>query len=176
MTLSTSLADLVTRNWGLTEHELKTIPPALIRGFGKNGRGGFGSSLPNKFGRLLMRDERNSELYGPLQNEYLKGKEAGTDTWIHKNRMSGLWGYQSALDLFLKENGVTTLLFSGVNADQCVLGTVLDAYLRGYDCVVIEDATATTSPEGGLSNFLYNVKNSYGFVTDTRALLDAKMP
>jgi hypothetical protein len=32
--------------------------------------------------------------------------------------MSGLWGYQTALDLFLKENGITTLLFSGVNADQ----------------------------------------------------------
>ncbi len=33
-------------------------------------------------------------------------------------RMSGLWGYQSALDLFLEENGITTLLFAGVNTDQ----------------------------------------------------------
>jgi nicotinamidase-related amidase len=32
--------------------------------------------------------------------------------------MSGLWGYQTALDLFLKENGLTTLLLAGVNADQ----------------------------------------------------------
>ena len=32
--------------------------------------------------------------------------------------MSGLWGYQTALDLFLQENGITTLLFSGVNSDQ----------------------------------------------------------
>lgn len=32
--------------------------------------------------------------------------------------MSGLWGYQSALDLFLQEHGITTLLFAGVNADQ----------------------------------------------------------
>ena len=28
----------------------------------------------------------NSELYGPLQKEYLKGWKAGTDVWIHKNR------------------------------------------------------------------------------------------
>jgi nicotinamidase-related amidase len=35
--------------------------------------------------------------------------------------MSGLWGYQTALDLFLKENGLTTLLFAGVNADQVCL-------------------------------------------------------
>jgi hypothetical protein len=90
--------------------------------------------MPGNFGRLLMRDQYNSELYGPLQEQYLAGREAGTDFWIHKNRsvildqqstctqiflrMSGLWGYQTALDLFLKENGVTTLLFAGVNADQ----------------------------------------------------------
>ncbi|KNZ77435.1 Peroxyureidoacrylate/ureidoacrylate amidohydrolase RutB [Termitomyces sp. J132] len=178
-------------NWGLTEHELKTIPPALVRGFQKNGGGGFGTSLPHGFGRLLMRGERNSELYGPLQDEYLKGQKAGTDFWIHKNRISGLWGYQSALDLFLKENGITTLLFGGVNADVCVLGTVVDASYRGYDCIVVKDTTATTSPEGGLSNLLYNatnvssslslvrtlvtVRKVYGFVTDTKALLAAKI-
>ena len=34
------------------------------------------------------------------------------------NSMSGLWGPQSALDLYLQEEGITTLLFAGVNADQ----------------------------------------------------------
>ncbi|KAK7064251.1 Isochorismatase hydrolase [Favolaschia claudopus] len=157
-------------NWGLTDHELRTIPPSLVRGFMKNGRGGFGSELPGGFGRLLMRDARNSELYEPLQAEWLKGKNAGTDFWIHKNRISGLWGYQSSLDLFLQENGITTLLFSGVNADQCVAGTLVDAYFRGYDCILVEDCTATTSPEGGLANVVYNAGNSYGFVTDSKRL------
>lgn len=119
---------------------------------------------------MLMRDARNSELYGPLQDEYLKGKAAGTDFWIHKNRMSGLWGYQTSLDLFLKEEGITTLLFAGVNADQCVSGTVVDAYFRGYDCILVEDATATTSPSGGFENVVYNIGNSYGFITDTARL------
>lgn len=32
--------------------------------------------------------------------------------------MSGLWGPQSSLDLFLQEEGIDTLFFSGVNADQ----------------------------------------------------------
>lgn len=32
--------------------------------------------------------------------------------------MSGIWGHQTALDLYLKENGITTLFFGGVNADQ----------------------------------------------------------
>lgn len=35
-----------------------------------------------------MRGAHNSDLYGPLQDEYLKGKEAGTDFWIHKNRLA----------------------------------------------------------------------------------------
>jgi hypothetical protein len=42
--------------------------------------------MPGDFGRLLMRGERNADLYGPLQAEYLQGKEKGTDAWIHKNR------------------------------------------------------------------------------------------
>jgi len=160
-------------NWGLTDAELKTIPPGLVRALRKHNKGGFGSELAPKFGRLLMRDAYNSELYGPLQEEYLKGKKAGTDFWIHKNRMSGLWGYQTALDLFLQENGITTLLFSGVNSDQCVLGTVVDAYSRGYDCVVVKDTTATSSPEGGFENFIYNSGNSYGFVTDSERVIAA---
>ena len=72
----------------MTDAELKTIPPSLVRGFAKPGirGGGFGSELPGGFGRLLMRGEKNSELYGPLQDEYVKGQQAGTDFWIHKNR------------------------------------------------------------------------------------------
>ena len=80
-------------NWGLTEHELTTIPPSLVRGFMKNGRGGFGTELPEPFGRLLMRDQYNSQLYGPLQHMYEQGKAEGTDVWIHKNR--------SVCDVFL---------------------------------------------------------------------------
>ncbi|OBZ79485.1 hypothetical protein A0H81_01071 [Grifola frondosa] len=69
-------------------------------------------------------------LVRPLQALYEEGRRAGTDVWIHKNRMSGLWGPQSALDLYLQEMGITTLFFAGVNADQCVLGTLVDSYFR----------------------------------------------
>lgn len=43
-----------------------------------------------------MRGALNSDLYGPLQDEYLKGKEQGTDQWIHKNRYAkhiAVWEY-----------------------------------------------------------------------------------
>ncbi|VDB84943.1 unnamed protein product [Peniophora sp. CBMAI 1063] len=161
-------------NWGLTDAELNTLPPSLIRGFARPERaGGFGGVMPGDWGRLLMRGEKNSELYGPLQKLYEEGEKEGKDKWVHKNRMSGIWGGQSALDLVLKEMGVTTLLVAGVNADQCVLGTLIDAYYLGYDVIVVSDATATTSPEGGYENVIYNAGGSYGFVTDSKRIVEA---
>ncbi|KAF8529995.1 Isochorismatase hydrolase [Gautieria morchelliformis] len=166
-------ARIIWLNWGLTPTELTTIPPALARSFTKDKRGGFGSDLGAGWGPLLMRGARNSDLYGPLQNEWIKGREAGTDVWIHKNRRhGGLWGSGTALDLYLKEEGLKTLLFSGVNTDQCVLGTMVDAYFNGYDVVVVKDTTATPSPEG-LSNVLHNSERTYGFVTDSERLMQA---
>ena len=44
-------------------------------------------------------------------------------------------------------------------AFQCVYGTLIDAYLKGYDTVLVTDAIATTTPEGALTNVLYNVRN-----------------
>ena len=64
------------RNWGITGAELKTLPPALVRGFRENNRGGFGSDLPYDLGRVLMRNTYNSELYLPLLDEYLKRTES----------------------------------------------------------------------------------------------------
>lgn len=42
---------------------------------------------------------------------------------------------------------------------QCVLGTIVDSYFRGYDCVALRDCIATTSPQGGLENVFYNCGN-----------------
>ena len=37
-------------------------------------------------------------------------------------RMSGIWGPQSSMDLYLQEEGIDTLFMSGVNTDQ--VGTI----------------------------------------------------
>jgi hypothetical protein len=39
------------------------------------------------------------------------------------DRLSGLWGAQTPLGIWLEENQMTTLFFGGVNADQCVVGS-----------------------------------------------------
>lgn len=84
-------------------------------------------------GRLLMRDQWNSALLPPLDKIYEEGTrlESKPDVWIHKNRMSGTWT-KTALVEFLEDNGIKTVLFAGVNTDQCVGGTYQDCFSKGY--------------------------------------------
>ena len=91
------------------------------------------------------------------------------DVRVDKYRMSGFW--DTPLDSILRNLGVQTLLFGGVNADQCVLCTLQDANFLGYDCVLVEDCAATTSPEFCMEATLYNVKQCFGFVAQSSALL-----
>lgn len=95
-------------------------------------------------GRVLMQNEPNSQLY-ELLDKVARPKE---DLFINKNRVSGLWNDNTPLAQILKQKKFRTLLFAGVNTNQCVLGTLLDAYYRGYDCILIEDSCATNTPGG----------------------------
>ena len=77
------------------------------------------------------------------------------DVLCDKTRMSGMWSETESLRQYLMtdddddETGgkrIRTLLFAGVNTDQCVLGTLTDAYNAGWDCVAVADCCATTTP------------------------------
>jgi nicotinamidase-related amidase len=59
-----------------------------------------------------------------------------------------------------------TLMFAGLNADQCVLCILLDTNLRGYDCLFLEDYAATPSPDYCLAATIYNVRQSLGLSSD----------
>ena len=67
--------------------------------------------------------------------------------------------------------GLTTLLFAGVNADQCVMCTLQDANFRGYDCLLLEDCAATTSPDYCMAATIYNVRQCFGFVAKSKAIV-----
>ena len=41
---------------------------------------------------------------------------------------------------------LTTLLFAGINTDRCVFSTLQDAGFAGYDCVLVDEATASYFP------------------------------
>lgn len=62
---------------------------------------------------------------------------------IPKRRYSGFFG--TDLDLRLRERGVETIVLVGVLTDICVMYTSADASSRGYDVVIVSDATASTS-------------------------------
>lgn len=76
---------------------------------------------PIDAGRLLMRDAWNSALYPPLDAIYEEGRRRAVrpDKWVHKNRMSGMWGARTACEDFLEREDIRTLFFGGVNTDQC---------------------------------------------------------
>ena len=118
-------------------------------------------------GKLLMRDSWNAALYPPLDAMYQEGTQLPDkpDVWIHKDRMSGLWGARTACEEFLEKEGIKTLLFAGVNTDQCVGGSLTDAFSKGYDCILLSDGCGTTSPEYAQQCYEYNGAGTYGFVT-----------
>lgn len=85
-------------------------------------------------GKLLMRDQWNSDLFEPLGKLYEEGKklEGRSDIWVHKNRMSGLWGSGTALEEVLEKEGIRTLLCTGVGLGSApVCDGVLTAALTG---------------------------------------------
>ena len=86
----------------------------------------------------------------------------------------GLASFQDTeLDSILRNLNVTTLLFAGVNADQCVLCTLQDANFHGYDCMLLRDCAATTSPDYCMAATVYNVNQCFGFVLESPVLTAA---
>jgi nicotinamidase-related amidase len=128
------------------------------------------SGAPIAAGRLLMRDTWNAALYPPLDVIYRTGAQLPIlpDVLLHKNRMSGLWGGGTACEAFLKAEGITTLFFAGVNTDQCVGGTLTDAFSKGFDCVLLGDGCGTTSPGEAQRAWEWNAERTFGFCMGCR--------
>lgn len=55
--------------------------------------------------------------------------------------------YATPLGDILAERGITHLVFAGVTTEVCVQTTMREANDRGYDCLLIEDATESYFPE-----------------------------
>ena len=123
-------------------------------------------------GRLLMRDTWNASLPPHLDASYREGQKLAEnpDIWIHKNRMSGLWGSSTPCTKILEKEGIKTLLFAGVNTDQCVAGSLQDAFSKGWDCVLLKDACGTTSPSFASEAVEFNCARTWGFVSDCKGL------
>ncbi len=73
----------------------------------------------------------------------------------------------------LRNRGITTLLFAGINTDRCVFSTLQDGAFLGYDCVLLQDACSTPSPAYVSKGVLYIVQLLHGFVASAASLMRA---
>lgn len=55
--------------------------------------------------------------------------------------------YATPLDELLRARGITHLFFAGVTTEVCVQTSMREANDRGYECLLIEDATESYFPE-----------------------------
>ena len=153
---------IVWLNWGNRPDRLN-ISPSLHHVYNRNGDDvGLGGLLPLRRSAVLEKDS-----WGAAVVDELDVRDG--DIRIDKFRMSGFW--DTPLDSVFRNLQVHTLLFAGVNVDQCVMATLEDAVCLGYDAVLLEDCSATTSPAFCSEAALYNVKQCYGFVASSAALL-----
>ena len=67
------------------------------------------------------------------------------DCFVLKARNSAF--YCTSLEPLLESFGAKTLVLAGLTADNCVLFTAHDAYLRGYRVIVARDAVASQNAE-----------------------------
>jgi nicotinamidase-related amidase len=155
---------IVWINWA-NRPDLLNISAATSHVYNPTGEGiGLGDALPKNGAEVLVKGSWAAAVVDELV-------QLPQDICVDKYRMSGFW--DTPLDSILKNLGRTTLFFAGVNADQCVMTTLQDANFLGYDCILLQDCTATTSPEYCWQATLYNVKQCFGFVSDSQAMIKA---
>ena len=169
-------------NWGLTKQDLCEMPPTIIKGFaadnnftGKKRDYGLGWDIGSvkledgsvvAGGRVLMQGAWNTASYTTLEEKY-----EPQDMEVFKNRLSGFWG-GTAAEATLRSRCIKTLIFAGANTDQCVGSSLIGACMKGWDCLLLSDGCATTSPEFSKQCFEFNVEGGWGFLLSCEDLAE----
>jgi nicotinamidase-related amidase len=114
--------------------DLSDCPPA------KRARGNPGLRIGERgpMGRILVRGEYGNDILpalAPTRGELVIDKPG-----------KGAF-YATALQAELERRGVTHLIFAGVTTEVCVQTSMREANDRGYECLLIEDATGSYFPE-----------------------------
>ena len=143
-------------NWGVRK-DLLNIHPSLRHAHSPRGdEPGLAEPVPGTRSEVIGRGSWGAEVVDEIH-------PGDRDIQIVKHRFSAFWDTET--DLVFATSASRRLLIGGVNMDQCVMTTLEDSSFLGYDTVLIEDATATTSPDYCVQATLYNVKLLFGFVT-----------
>ncbi|MBN9364712.1 MULTISPECIES: cysteine hydrolase [unclassified Devosia] len=114
--------------------DLSDCPPSKIR----RGNPSLKIGEAGAMGRLLVRGEPGNQIVealAPLDGELVIDKPGKGMFWA------------TGLQEQLVELRITHLVFAGVTTEVCVQTSMREANDRGYECLVIEDATESYFPE-----------------------------
>jgi len=89
-------------------------------------------------GRILIRGEKGAGI--------IDACAPGAGEFVVDKPGKGMFYATDVADI-LKDNEITHLVFSGVTTEVCVQTSMREANDRGYECLLIEDATASYFPE-----------------------------
>lgn len=113
--------------------DLSDCPPAKLT----RGKPSVRIGDPGPMGRILVAGEPGAGIVDallPLPGEVVIDKPG-----------KGAF-YATPLADVLREAGIETLLFAGVTTEVCVQTTMREANDRGYECLLVEDATESYFP------------------------------
>ncbi|MFK8082676.1 MAG: cysteine hydrolase family protein [Granulosicoccus sp.] len=113
--------------------DLSDCPPAKWR----RGDPGLRIGDPGPMGRLLIRGEPGVEILDEL-------RPWPTETVIDKPGKDAF--YKTPLDVLLQNQGIESLIICGVTTEVCVQSTMRAANDRGYECLLVTDATESYFP------------------------------
>ncbi|MGB3613552.1 MAG: isochorismatase family cysteine hydrolase [Elainellaceae cyanobacterium] len=114
--------------------DLSDCPPSKVA----RGKGALTIGDAGPMGRILVRGELGNAIIPEL------APKAG-EIVIPKPGKGAF--YNTELTEKLKGRGVTHLIISGVTTEVCVQTTMREANDRGYECLMVEDATESYFPE-----------------------------
>lgn len=117
---------------------------------------------------LFMSGGKNSGVISDLEKEE-------KDILVEKDRISGFAG-ACKLDSVLKSMNINKLYFAGVNTDQCVLTTMADGNMLGYDCIMVKECCSTNSPPYAEKAALYNAGECFGRMLTLKEALGFDAP
>ena len=114
--------------------DLSDCPPAKLN----RGKPSLRIGDPSPMGRILIDGERGSDFVPAL------APHAG-DIVLSKPGKGAF--YKTELGTLLAARGITHLIFGGVTTEVCVQTTMREANDRGFECLLIEEATGSYFPE-----------------------------